>query len=161
MFATFLLGHWRLVAALAIISALAGYIETLRIERDVAYAAEATAKAELATFTAKVAAEGQKAENEKIAKEAEDKKNKESADAENSTALATLAGMLGRARSRPVSAPAACPSDPSRADRFRAESDGAYRDFVEGLRAEGERSSKAVIGLNTGKNWAQNTRKTP
>lgn len=85
---------------------------------------------------------------------AADKKRKDAADAENSAALAALAGRLRDARSRPVSAPAACPSSPDGAARFRTESDRAYRDFVEGLRAEGERCSKALIGLNTAKGWA-------
>jgi hypothetical protein len=108
-------------------------------------------------FKGQVAALGAQAEKDRIATEAKDKKRKENADAKNTADLAALAGLLHDARSRPVSAPAACPSSPDGALRFRAESERAYRDLVEGLRGEGERSSKAVIGLNTGKRWAQNT----
>lgn len=156
----FLAAHWRAVGALIIAAVLFSYIETLRVERDLAYKGEAKAKADLLLFKTEVAELGKKAEAERIAKEAADKKRKDDADAQNASALATLDGLLKRARSRPVSSPAACPASPDGAARFRAESERAYRDLVEGLRAEGERSSKAVIGLNTAKGWAHN-RGTP
>lgn len=97
-----------------------------------------------------------KAQLERTTKQtADDKKRKEKADEEHARAIADLNRRLRDARSRPVSAPASCPSSPDGAGRYRAEFDGAYRDLVAGLRAEAERCSKAVIDLNTGKLWAQ------
>lgn len=110
---------------------------------------------EFGQYKGQIAALGEQAKKEAAAQKAKDKKRKEAADAEVSDALTALARQLRDASSRPVSAPAACPSDTAGADRFRTESERAYRDLVAGLRGEGERCSKAVIGLNGGKRWAQ------
>jgi hypothetical protein len=84
---SFAAGHWRAVGALVIVLLLAGYIETLRLERDHAYSQEAQAKADLAVFKAHVEAIGKQAQADKIAHEAADKLRKETADSENSAAL--------------------------------------------------------------------------
>jgi len=143
----------RVLAVLAVLAAAAafGAAKMHAYDQDRYDALEAKFEA----FKDQVTAAGVLARQQAKAKEDADKKRKDAADAENSAALATLAGLLHNARSRPVSAPAACPSSPDGAARFRAESERAYRDLVEGLRGEGERCSKAVIGLNTGKRWAQ------
>lgn len=107
------------------------------------------------TFKAEVEAAGKAQQERTKATIAEDRKRKEKADEEHAAAIADLARKLRDARSRPVSTPAACPSDPDGANRYRAEFERAYRDLVAGLRAEGERCSKAVIDLNTPKRWAQ------
>ncbi len=149
---TFLLANWRLIAIAALVAVLGGYGMTMRVQRD-------NARSEYAEFKAQSAKAAWQAAEKALQETITDQKMKESADAENSQALATLAGTIKRLRDEHspggiVSAPAACPSNPAGADRFRSESERAYRDLVEGLRAEGERSSKAVIGLNTGKRWA-------
>ncbi|HEX8106694.1 MAG TPA: hypothetical protein VF516_03150 [Kofleriaceae bacterium] len=144
---------WRWIAIAGVGLACAAYGAFKMHEHDqIAYNELAQ---QFGEFKGAVKATGEKAEKDRLAKEAADKENKEKADAKNAADLAALSGMLDRARRRPVSAPAACPADPSGADRFRAESERAYRDLVEGLRGEGERGSKAVIGLNTAKRWAQ------
>jgi hypothetical protein len=159
---SFAAGHWRAVGALVIVLLLAGYIETLRLERDHAYSQEAQAKADLAVFKAHVEAIGKQAQADKIAHEAADKLRKETADSENSAALATLAGHIAELRARPGSgrlpSPPACSDNPARADRFRSESERAYGDLVAGLRKEADRCSKAVVDLNSGKRWAQDKR---
>lgn len=156
--AAFIAAHWRAVGALVIVLALAGYIETLRVERDVAYSAEAKAKAELSVFKAHVEAIGKQAEADKIAKEAADKKRKEDSDAENSAALATLADTIGKLRasasSRRVPDLPACASNPAGADRERAEFQPAYRDLLSAVRAEADRCSERTVKLNTAKAWA-------
>lgn len=161
MIATFLLGHWRAVVALVVVAVLATYIETLRIERDVAYAAEATAKAALTTFKAEVSALGEKAENARIAKEAADKSRKEAARAENSAALATLAGDIGRLRAERDSARLSIlppgPASPGGADIAcfdRPAIERAYGGLVTGLRGLGDEGAKATVDLNTAKRWA-------
>ncbi len=155
----FIAGHWRAVAALAAVLVLAGYIETLRIEREHAYAAEATAKAALATFKTEVAALGKRAELDKAAHEAADKKRKDDADAENSAALATLAGTIAKLRARPgggrVPAAPAGSSRPDLACFDRPESERAYGALVAGLRGLADEGAKSAVELNTAKAWAQ------
>jgi hypothetical protein len=143
---------WGAIAAGAVILALSGavYVQTVRLNAT---------KAEFATFRGGVEALGRKAQADKIAKEAADKSRKETADAEHSAALAALSSTVAKLRARPGSGrlpPApVCPGDPAGADRYRSESERAYRDLVAGLREEADRSSKAVIGLNSAKRWAQ------
>lgn len=162
----FLILHWRAIGALVLIAALGLYIESLRLERDLAYKAEAKAKAELMAFRAEVEANGKKAQADKIAKEAADKKRKEDADHENSDALATLAGTISRMRrDRPagggVSQAPSCPGDPSRAAFDRAKLERAYGSLVEGVRGLADEGSRAVIGLDAAKNWAKNAPNLP
>lgn len=118
---------------------------------------------EFGEFKGGVRAAGEKAEQDRLAKEAEDKKRKEAADAENSAALATLAGTVAQLRrDRPrggvLPAAAAGARDPDVACFFRPELERAYGALVIGVRGLGDEGSKAVIDLNTAKRWKQGLR---
>ena len=143
-----LLANWRLclegLLVVAILVQTARYefmemaFEEFRIETEVAgRVAEAQAKARIA----------------------EEQSKKERADAENLRATNRLRADVARLReSRPSSgllptAPA-CPASPEGAERYRAEYQRAYRELVDGLRAEADRGSQAVTDLNTAKEWA-------
>lgn len=158
--AAFLLGHWRAVAALVIVLALAGCIETLRLERDHAYSKEAAAKAELATFKAEVKVLGEKAKADALAAEAADKDRKEKADAEHETTIAALnarVASLRNARSgRSILPPtASCPERPAAACLDRAILERALRTLDQDVQGLVDEGSRAVIDLNTAKRWAQ------
>lgn len=156
----FVIANWRLLTIIAIFAVVGTYIVTLTMQRNNARARAENIQTAFDRFEAKVRVDGEEARVRSERQAARDNADKESADAEHARAVAGLIVTIKRLRDQRspggvVSAPAACPSSPAGADRFRAESVGAYRDLVEGLRGEGERSSKTVIDLNTGKAWAQ------
>lgn len=158
----FAAAHWRAIGALVIALLLYGYIETLRLERDHAYKVEAQAKADLLLFKTEVAALGKKAESDKNAKEAADQLKKEKADAENSAALAVLAGDIKRLRDERDSRASTIPERPAgskcpdgQACFDRAELERALRDYRSEVRRLVDEGAAVTIDLNTAKRWAQ------
>jgi hypothetical protein len=113
-------------------------------------------------FVAEVKAKGEAAQIASDAQKKSDQLKKEAADHENSNALATLAGTIGRLRIATDSrgsvlppAPASSVS-PAIACLDRAESERAFRDFLAEARGLTEEGDKATIDLNTAKLWATN-----
>lgn len=158
--AAFLLSHWRAVTVLLIVLALAGYIETLRLERDHAYSRETKAKAELATFKAEVAVLGEQAKKAAAAKEAADKDRKEKADAEHDTTVAALnarVASLRNARSGRSILPttASCPERPAAACLDRAILERALRTLDQDVQGLVDEGSRATVDLDTAKRWAR------
>lgn len=156
----FAAAHWRAIGALVIVAVLYGYIETLRLERDHAYKAEAQAKADLLLFKTETAALGKKAEADKMAREAAGKKRKEDTDAEHKNAVAALTAdndRLRRERARrgflPVPRPNA--DRPDRADFDRAQLERALQRLDAGVSGLVDEGSKAIVDLNSAKKWAQ------
>lgn len=149
---------WRLVAAGLALAAAAAFGATLMHKHDQKRYDALQARYE--TFVDKTMAEGAKAKKDAADKDAVYLKRKEEADAQNSAALATLAGTIKRLRdarsgSGFVPQAAACPGSPERAGFDRAELERALRTFdqeVQGLVDEG---SRAVVDLDTAKKWAQ------
>lgn len=164
----FLLAHWRALGALAIVLVLAGYIETLRLEvrhYEKKYDDEHRA---FVTFKAETKALGEKAKADALAKEAADKKRKDDADAENATALATLADSVGklrnerdRARSRILSATATSPGSPDVLTFDRPVVERAYGELIAGLRGLADEGSKATVDLDSAKRWASGRERGP
>lgn len=150
---TLLLANWRLIAVAALVAALGSYGMTMRVQRD-------NARSEYAEFKAQSAKAAWLAAEKALQETIENQKRKESADAENSQALATLAGTIKRLRNeRPAGSfvPAA-PTGSSRPDLAcfdRSEyqrADGIFTDRARRLADEG---AKATVDLDTAKEWAK------
>lgn len=120
-------------------------------------------KAEYAGFVAQVKAIGEAAEKAAKLKEAEDKKRKETADAQLTRSRRELAALGdayrslrdNRSRSGYLSAPASGASSPARACFDRAELErtlGQIDAVGSGIAAEGD---QARIGLDSAKEWAR------
>lgn len=117
-------------------------------------------KQEYANFKAEVKALGEAAQKVADKQAADDKSKKEKADAYNKRTVADLAATVKRLRDERANTdivPPAAPGSrsPEIASFDRAELVGAVRDFdaeVQSLVAEG---SKAVIDLDTAKEWAK------
>lgn len=150
---TLLAAHWRAVIVLVVLGILGTYAGAMRLQRD-------AVRADYAEFRTKVAQAAEAAAAEALKHTIADEKRKEQADAEHAQTVADLAGRVKRLRdARPsgrlLSAAPACPASPEGAARYRAEYQRAYRDLVDGLRAEADRGSKAVTDLNSAKLWAK------
>lgn len=116
-------------------------------------------EAKFEAFKDSAAALGREAKAAAAAREATDKTRKETADAENSAALATLAADIQRLRNaRPrggfLPAPGPAARSPDAVSFQRAELERALRAFdsgAAGLVAEGD---KARVDLDSAKKWA-------
>lgn len=121
----------------------------------------------LEKFKADTIAAGKKAEQEKQAKEAADKKRKEQADAENKAAVAALSADVVRMRrerdaarrSIVPQAPAGSKCPDGQACFDRAELEREIRGRLDEVRAElrklVDEGSAVTIDLNTARRWAQ------
>ena len=144
---------WGAIAAGAVILSLTGavYVQTLRL---------ASCKAEFAEFKGGVEAIGKAAEKAAKDKAMQDKLFKEKADAQNTSALASLRATVKRLRDASPSgsfvppAPAGA-SRPDLACYSRPEYLGATGNLVEGLRRLADEGAEAAVGLNTAKEWAK------
>jgi hypothetical protein len=112
-----------------------------------------------AQYRGAVEAAGKAQELRTEARIAHDGLLKEEADEDNRQAHDRLAATIARLRrdagSRVLPTAAACPASPEGADRLRADHQRAYRDLVDGLRAEALRGDKSIVDLNTAKEWAR------
>lgn len=150
---TLLLANWRLVAIAAVVAVLGGYGMTMRMQRD-------NARSELAEFKAQAAKAAWLAAEKALQETIADQKRKEAADAENSAALATLAGTIKRLRdARPVGGlvptATASSSRPDLACFDRPAVERAYGALVVGLRGLADEGAKSAVDLDTAKRWAQ------
>lgn len=148
--------YWYVIAVAALVFGLAAWGQKMRGERD-------EIRAEYAEYRKTIAEAAVKAAEDALKRTIADTLHKEKIDAAHAKAVARLNADVGRmrrerddARSSFLSAATSCPASPEGADRYRAEYQRAYRDFVSGLRAEGDRGSKAVVDLNAAKEWAKN-----
>lgn len=120
-------------------------------------------KAEYASFVAQTKAIGEAAEKEAKRKEAEDKKRKESADADLTRARSELAGVVAayrglrdsRARSGFLPAPAASSASASRACFDRTELERTLGAIDAGGGRIAEEGDAARIGLDAARAWAR------
>jgi hypothetical protein len=147
-----LLANWRLVAIASVVAVLGGYGMTMRVQRD-------NARSELVEFKAQSAKAAWLAAEKAFQETIADQKRKEAADAENSAALAALAGTIKRLRNeRPPSnfVPAA-PAGSSRPDLAcfdRPALERAYGELVVGVRELADEGAAATVGLDTARRWA-------
>jgi len=121
---------------------------------------EAT-KAEYAAFVATTKAIGEKAQAEAKLKETQDKLAKEKADNENQTNRARLAVLTKRLRdsNSGSSLLPAIPTNAGSAETItfdRPSLDRALSSYEEGIAGLIEEGDKAIIDLNTAKQWAKN-----
>lgn len=117
-------------------------------------------QAQFEAFKDQTAALGREAKARTVAQEKADKEAKEKADAENSDALAALAGTIGKLRrsgagSRGLPATPAPAGRPDLACYDRAILSGAYGTLVEEVRGGADEGSKATVDLNTAKLWVR------
>lgn len=150
---TFLLANWRLIAVAALVAVLGGYGMTMRLQRD-------NARSEYAEFKAQTAKAAWQAAEKALQETIADQKRKEAADAENSDALATLAGTIKRLRDSRAGSGVLppSPSSPGGADIAcfdRPALERAYGELVAGLRELSDEGSKTAVDLDTAKRWAQ------
>ena len=115
------------------------------------------------SFKAQVKVEGEEAQKKAAAQEMSDKLRKDTADAENKAAVASLTADIAKlraaARSSPggggLSAPPTSPSSPTRTCFDPAKLSGALQSLDEGLLGILESGSRAVVDLDNAKAWAQ------
>ena len=117
-------------------------------------------QAEYVTFKAEVAAEGKQAQERAAAQALSDKKRKETADESHKQTVAALDIAVRGLRSARVGASfvpsaGACPGSPARAGFDRAELERTLREFDTGVQGLVDEGSRAVIGLDNAKVWAQ------
>ena len=119
---------------------------------------------ELEKWKADAITAGEKAEQEKLAKEADDKKRKEESDAENAKTRRDLAGVYDAYRklrdsrsagSGGLSAPSPSAASPDRTCFDPAKLGAALRRLDEGVLGIAETGDKAIADLDTAKRWAQ------
>lgn len=143
---------WIAVAALGCIAATSawGYIQTKRLD---------AVKAEYATFQATITAQGEIARKAARAKELDDLKRKETADATNTKLRADVAALARRLRGSgdPASGVPSVPATTSRpdlqcfaADEFRR----SYGTLVTDLRAIADRCAADSVDLESARRWA-------
>jgi hypothetical protein len=167
-FLTLLLSNWRTVGVLVLVAAIGSYVAVLRIQRDEARADFKVEHAAFETFKVKVAAEGEIARQRAEAIAAHDGLLKEEADEDHRQAVdrlhadvARMRDERDRARGDFLSAATSCPGSAAAAERRGAEYQRAYRDLVDGLRAQGDRGDANRLGLNNGKDWARERGRVP
>jgi len=148
-------GYAAIGAAVAIgVLAVALKVQTSRLE---------ACKADHAAFVAMVRMEGERAEKAAKLKEAEDKKRKETVDADLNRARRDLAGLAdayrslrdSRARSGFLPAPASGAGSASRACFDRGELERTLGAIDAGGGRIAEEGDAARIGLDNAKRWAQ------
>ena len=143
---------WMAVGAALLIAGL-GIVVKVQTSRLEAVTAEYT------TFKADVKAMGELAQKVADAQKAVDKSKKEKADANNAKTVAALADTIKRLRDERTSSsllPPASPDsrNPEVVSFDRTQLDGALSGFVEGAANLIVEGSKAVVDLNTAKQWA-------
>ena len=118
-------------------------------------------KAHYAMFVAQTKAEGEAAQKAAKAREVADQQRKEEADHENSDALATLAGTIGRLRHANDAARRIVPAAPAASRRpdlacfDRIELERALGNFLAEARGLVDQGSTCTVNLDTAKIWAQ------
>ena len=148
-----LLSNWRLILEVVVVGVLVAYGVTMRTQRDIA-------RAEYSDFRREIAKAAQLAAEHALKKSIEDMQRKEKADVENlrsRTALDAATRKLrgSRASSSFVPPAPSCPSRPESACLDRAILERAIRTLDSEVQSLVDEGSRAVIDLDTAKNWAQ------
>lgn len=153
---------WGAIGAMIIIVALTAAVKIQTSRLETAQGERDVARSQLATFKAETKRLGDEAARAAKAREAQDRKDKEKADAENKDLRRELDARRRQLRDRAnsaggslVPAPGPAPRSPDTVTFDRSLLDRALREYeaeVEGLIGEG---AEAVIDLDTAKQWGK------